>query len=229
MDRRTGAINGLQKTLLFVLLSGCVIWENDFRNASGLCGAKETRGAGDYCNCDSDCASSATDGYCLDEAGWGNPGGECRQFCSYDGDCGGAFACIQQVCWPSCSTTAECAVGRSCLSTDRDGVRVCFAFCDEDSDCNSGRCNLYSNGCIASGAQVQGGGVDAACDVDAQCLSNRCAGGLCETTCDPEFQRCPEGAHCGEDGRCALLCERCDGDSACDIGLPALCTSDASL
>jgi hypothetical protein len=208
---------------LFVLLSGCMVWENDVGGASGLCGAKETRAAGEYCNCDSDCAASAEDGFCLDEAAWGNPRGECIQNCRHDVDCGSEFVCLREICRPTCSTTSDCVVGRSCSSTGRVDVRVCVSFCDEDSDCDSGVCNLHSHDCLSPGATPQGLGLNAACDVEADCLSNNCQDGICVSTCDPEFQRCPEGAHCGDDSRCELLCDLCDGDAQCDSGDAAAC------
>jgi hypothetical protein len=104
----------------------------------------------------------------------------------------------------------------------------CSEFCDQDSACTNGQCNLYSNLCVTSGQVTGPGGVGAACTGSKDCKSGGCFEGACTSRCDARSQRCPDGAVCvqvpsgGDVGICSLPCA---SDHDCiGTGVP-VCTS----
>lgn len=202
-------------TLPAMLVAGCLLYENPVPKNS-KCATPGTVEDGDPCRCDQDCKSDASGGFCLQEDppdGW-QPHGTCFGECSLDADCGDGAGCHKGRCLRRCEATADCAIGRACWEVRE--IKLCFPFCDEHADCESGNCNLYSGECLPAGASPKGLAYNAECREDGECRSNWCSKGRCLSPCDPEFQRCPEGASCNAKGVCIAACTDKPECSVCD-------------
>jgi hypothetical protein len=180
-------------------LGSCLLLENKvskIEKSTKTCAAPASRADGEGCHCDQDCKSDATGGFCYSEADYAYPHGYCYGECKLDNDCGEHAACQGGRCRPRCAANVDCGAGQSCWSVRDDKLTVCFPFCDENTDCESGNCNIYSNTCLASAEEPTGAGLNAECAENGECRSNYCVKGKCQTGCDVEAPHCPEGGMC---------------------------------
>jgi hypothetical protein len=90
------------------------------------------KAAGQPCTANTDCFANANDPICLDEMNLGFIGGYCSQFCNpAPDDCGAAGICAAEgpngtnVCMQTCTTSAQCRVGYSCLDFGYP-KKICF-------------------------------------------------------------------------------------------------------
>jgi hypothetical protein len=203
-----------------VLLASCgvVLAETADDDVPPGCERRSSALDGGRCHCTSDCVSADDGGLCLDEATTGMPGGVCAHRCATSRDCGSGFECDAGYCFPRCTSGDECEPGRACTPTSTEGTATCTFLCDEPSDCESGRCNVYSTLCLGEGEEVAGGGLNAHCTEHDECRSGVCLDGACATRCDPMYQRCPDGGVCVL-GLCLEACTM-----AADCTAPAICT-----
>ncbi|MGF1468533.1 MAG: hypothetical protein ACFCGT_20610 [Sandaracinaceae bacterium] len=131
-------------------------------------------------------------------------GGSCFQPCLDDPDCGADEICVtfgggNSECLARCASTADCDAGRLCFPDfDREPVETyCIPHCWRDDQCLGGRCNAWSGLCEEPDLDL--GGVEADCDVDADCRSDLCDPDIgCLTLCASDLAGdvCPEGAAC---------------------------------
>jgi hypothetical protein len=193
-------------SIALLWVTGCLLFENEPPEYV-QCAAKLSVNDGEPCHCDDDCKSSSYGKYCVAEGEYDiwYPHGVCSSDCMVDADCGENAVCSVGSCYRRCDWTADCSAGRACWLVHGD-VAACLPFCDEDADCERGRCNLYSGDCMPADSEPAGLGLASVCRQDGDCRSGRCRANVCETTCDPEYQRCPEGAVCTDDAVCVLAC-----------------------
>jgi hypothetical protein len=214
----------MRRAIAMLVLTSCVLVENEVPSSERNCGSKRALDDGMHCKCDVECKSYSHGGYCFEEAPDGAyPRGFCYGECKLDKDCADGRACASGTCYERCTTSDDCRSGRLCMLTDRDDVFVCKPFCDEDSDCESGSCNLYSGDCLEDGQRPKGGGLGAACTEKGECRSNYCSEGECVTICSPRLQHCPEGGYCTKEGRC-VEANACSMDAGC--GADASCADE---
>jgi hypothetical protein len=214
----------MHRAIAMLVLTSCVLVENELPPSERNCDSTRARDHGMHCSCDAECKSSAHGGYCFREAPDGlYPRGFCYSECKLDEDCGDGRACASSTCYERCTTSDDCRSGRLCMPTDRDDVYVCQPFCDESSDCESDSCNLYSGDCLEAGQEAKGAGLGAACTEKGECRSNVCSDGECVTFCSPLYQHCPKGGFCTKEGRC-VEANACSMDAGC--GADASCADD---
>jgi len=139
------------------------------------------------------------------------------------------------VCLPSCTTSAGCGTGESCIpqlgghctsrfacNADRDCAsdsRCTLGFCSRVSSCaTNSDCPSALPDCVRGACAVLGPGQ---CTTDAQCNGDPCAG---PQRCDPTSNRCVLTAPRPCVGMPGAQCVASGGEARCMI--PA-CTSDA--
>jgi cysteine-rich repeat protein len=129
---------------------------------------------------------------CLDEVGFGWPGGTCARWCSLVAqDCGEGAACLELpiqsgdrgVCMPDC-TADSCRTGYEC--TSYEPYRLCYPSCTLDADCPAlGACS-DTHGVANSGLCVAPEQCDVPGDEDEdgawECEDADCAA---RSECDP--------------------------------------------
>ena len=200
-----------------LLITGCMVYENDAAVTGRACRAKSTVDDGKHCQCDTDCKSHTDDGWCFSEDEFGYPRGYCFHKCSRDRDCSENTACHDDNCLQKCTSSDECGSGW-CFATEREAVSVCVPWCDEASDCESGVCNVYNGKCLTKGERPEGAGLNAECSEDGECRSGMCFEGHCVSRCDPTSQKCPDDGVCSAAGWCENAC-RPDAGSDDDAGV----------
>jgi len=159
-----------------------------------------------------DCTEGAA---CEPEDISGAAGGRCVRSCETPGtECSEGAACWEEIgswCTPTCSTRADCPIGRACGENG-----YCIPICQDDSECRSGHCNRYTTECT-DGTPPEGLDVMERCDRNEECRSGLCST-YCVTLCIFYRAGCPGDFVCtteteAEVGICA---PRCDDNSDCD-------------
>jgi hypothetical protein len=134
--------------------------------------------------------------------------GECRIPCDADGQCpargGLPHVCLgkdhEGGCYPSsfalpCATQADCVGNFQCLAAGPDprsltdySPSICTIPCSTDADCDANTWTKKSGFC-RDGICRLAGGIQATCDRNAQCASDRCEamGSDISKTCVPAF------------------------------------------
>ncbi|MFK7990960.1 MAG: matrixin family metalloprotease [Sandaracinaceae bacterium] len=135
------------------------------------------------CTSGADCAGPGA--ACL---GYPDGVGYCGQGCSSDGDCAGD-TCVNTSAGGQCVRVVGSSI--SCAGASPSG-------CTRDSDC--GATELCSGGSCQP-RPTDGAGLGEACDVDEDCQTSFCIGGLCTQTCDwtDPAGSCPGGFYCDAD------------------------------
>jgi len=205
------------KLLGLLLLNGCVLLESPGGLPEHNCGKPRATADNGRCSCNDDCENVGEEAVCLSEYRFGWAGGMCYHACKDDTECSDGRICQGEICYQACATSSDCDPGRMCRE-GRDKRRpVCMAVCDENADCDSQACNVYSNLCLLAGEQVTGAGLNAPCTTDDECQSDQCSNGVCVTLCDMSAPKCPEGGVCVS-GWCENACtapENCALNQSC--------------
>jgi hypothetical protein len=173
-------------------------------------------GDGQNCACTSDCATAAVGTLCFTEGVTGWAQGFCGHQCSSDRECGTGTICAGRICQAVCRVPDDCGTGRICDFRSADDQLSCASLCDEDTDCLSGHCNVYSGRCTASIPALTGAGAAGACATNTDCRSDSCVMGACLSRCDSRFQRCPDATRCvALEGNSGLCLPACASDADC--------------
>lgn len=189
------------------------------------CAPTASRRPGEHCSCLNECDERA---FCRQEELYGDPRGTCAASCANGLTCAPGFTCSNDFCYAQCEATADCEAEALCL------LGACIPFCDEDADCLSGTCNRHRGRCVPPGQPLVGGGLEAPCATETDCLSNACIDGRCATACSVAVGACPDDGVCarvrGDTGVCYQSCtpgESCAfPDRRCSVlfpGLPPAC------
>jgi hypothetical protein len=208
---------------------------------------------GQPCFSNTDCASVNGDPICLPSfMGWTN--GYCSEFCNLAADdCPMGAECVQLgfstdgTCMKTCTTTAQCAAGYSCVDRglaqkvcDRPPEVNCNNYADDDSD-GLTDCEDPTS-CQSLAACVPGAGVAGQpCAVNTDCFAtpndpfcidqftNGWPGGYCSQFCTMSPDDCPMGSVCSpwlKGSQHPLCMQTCTLSSDCKPGYS--CLSDGT-
>jgi hypothetical protein len=182
---------------------------------------------GQACTADEQCKG----GRCIDEATGGWPKGSCSTDCS-SASCPTGTKCTQGYCLSTCSCSGTncsnnggCRDGYACANMNLDGGgtgTLCLPLCSDDSECDSGHCDMYANLCEPTGTgKKTGKGCTANSDCESQwCITEAASGfpgGYCMSSCNLSTDAC------GGDGVCYTDGSSGDGVGNCFDG----CTKDS--
>jgi hypothetical protein len=167
-------------------------------DASSTCLEISSAGGGP-CGCDLDCPAT---GSCVTEEDTGFPQGFCLVPCDLEEPAPEGLECVElavdAALFESCDGTRSCREGWFCAVDATTKIGRCDVRCSSDDHCLTGHCNLYTGWCEPD---TDGGGVEAACILDADCKSGNCAvfgedDGWCMVSCNADDGVCPEDATC---------------------------------
>lgn len=191
-----------------------------------LCTGKQASpSAGLPCGCTADCDSPEL---CLDESGFGIPGGWCIRPCT-DSACPGNLTCLQSTpgapgtesCFIPCTQSSDCPTGHLCQNLESGGKLICMPYCQSDADCPTvGKCDRYGGTCALAPVHPNGKETGEPCNDDGECKSDFCISGMsqfpdgyCSAFCSLDKQGCPTGSFCmpiwsdiGDLGLCLTVC-----------------------
>lgn len=164
---------------------------------------------------------------------WCDAGADCVAVsgggCGVGEPCAEGFGCVAGVCAPLVDEGGMCVEDGACLSGHCVDFVCCESACegecqrcdiadgqclsaetgtDPDAECGVGTCSREAGGC----AGLPG----APCDVDGECVTGHCEGGLCcDRACDGACELCMAGVCMPTSGETPM----CMGDLTCVFGV----------
>jgi hypothetical protein len=144
-------------------------------------------------------------------------GGYCTADCTKSGICPAGATCAPasdtlKICLKTCAQPSHCRAEHVCLSG------VCVPRCTQDSDCDSGSCDVASGLC-------GGSKVGAGCTKDTDCgaapafCDTGLPGGYCSRPCGgPMNVTCPDTANCISGGGSGACLKACATSTDCRTG-----------
>lgn len=212
---------------LFALLMSCGPTAGEFGadcTADGDCttGACFTGFPGGYCSQRCENQTCPEGSYCsaFEE------GSYCLQTCSSTlFDCRGGYHCANAsagaVCYPDCSSDADCGPGATCSGTEcvagaQQGVG---SACRLNVGCQTDRCEIAWNGgyCTAPCAQSGPGQFGQDCPNASQCAQASEVSGMCMSSCGSDSD-CRNEYYCDVVGSSGVCRSKCRGPAGCGLG-----------
>ncbi len=173
--------NDVMYRMGFIARDFCV--SSNFNNAPLQGGGDRSLGA--KCSEDLQCRSSRCSGdVCV---------------CDEDSDCPQGQSCFEPVGAPNFCRSTSLALGASCTRDDECRSNQCegnVCVCRHDSDCPSGqvcRTPITGSNRCEKGEDIGSRPVNALCERDSDCLSNKCEFNKCVCNSDSD---CPAGQEC---------------------------------